>query len=65
MLQAQRLVAQAAGSKENIEQAKRAAEVIIAGLYEQAGWNVKVVWAETPGVQAASDIAVTSGTCQR
>ena len=47
MLQAQRLVAQAAGSKENIEQAKRAAEVIIAGLYEQVGWNVKVVWAET------------------
>jgi len=66
MLQAQRLVAQAAGSKENIEQAKRAAEVIIAGLYEQVGWNVKVVWAERPNAQVASDATVvTAGTCQR
>lgn len=47
MLQAQRMVAQAAGSKENIEQAKRAAEVIIGALYEHIGWVVKVVWAET------------------
>ena len=44
LLQAQRLVAQAAGSKENIEQAKRAAEIVIAALYEHVGWNVKVVW---------------------
>ena len=66
MLQAQRLVAHAAGSKENIEQAKRAADVIIGALYEQVGWNVKVVWAETANAQVASDAtAVTAGTCQR
>jgi hypothetical protein len=48
MLQAQRLVAQAAGSKENIEQAKRAAETIIAALYEHVGWDVQIGWAGTP-----------------
>ncbi|MGO9112092.1 MAG: DUF4230 domain-containing protein [Thermoguttaceae bacterium] len=65
MVQAQRLVAHSAGSKENIEQAKRAAEVIIGALYEEVGWNVKVVWAETPITQPASDAnAVTAGTGQ-
>lgn len=59
MLQAQRLVAQAAGSKENIEQAKRAAEIVIGALYEQLGWDVKVVWEEMPVTQA------TAATCQR
>ncbi len=48
MLQAQRLVAQAAGSKENIDQAKRAAEIVISALYEQLGWDVKVTWQEAP-----------------
>jgi len=47
MLQAQRLVSQAAASKDNIEQAKRAAEIIIGALYEHVGWEVKVVWADT------------------
>ena len=61
MLQAQRLVAQAAGSKENIEQAKRSAEIIIAALYEQVGWQVKVVWQEPPH---AGD-AKPAETCQR
>jgi len=66
MLQAQRLVAQAAASKENIEQAKRAAEVIIGALYEHVGWNVKVVWEETPNAHVASDTkVVTAEACQR
>ena len=59
MLQAQRMVAQAAGSNENIEQARRQAEVIIAGLYEHMGWDVKVVWEETPFNQVAAE------TCPR
>lgn len=59
MLQAQRMVAQAAGSKENIDQARRQAEVIIGALYEHVGWDVKVVWEETPAAQAAAE------TCQR
>jgi len=66
MLQAQRMVAQAAGSRENIEQAKRAAEVIIAALYELVGWNVKVIWQETPTVHAAADTkALAAETSQR
>ncbi len=50
MLQAQRLVAQAAGSKENIAKARRHAEAILSTFFEQLGWTVKVVWVETPGV---------------
>ena len=46
MLQAQRMVTQAAGSKENIEQARRQAEVIIGAFIEQVGWHVKIVWQE-------------------
>jgi len=66
MLQAQRLVSQAAGSNENIEQAKKATEAIIRALYEQVGWEVKVVWADTPIARVANDAtAVTAGTCQR
>ncbi len=65
-LQAQRLVAQAAGSKENIEHAKRAAEIILAALFEHFGWDVKVVWEETPTAQGTADAkAVTAETCQR
>jgi hypothetical protein len=66
MLQAQRLVAQAAGSKDNIEQAKRAAEVIIAALYEHVGWTVKVIWQETSHAHVAPDTnALAAETCQR
>jgi hypothetical protein len=50
MLQAQRLVASAAGSKENIAEARRHAEAILSTFFEQLGWNVKVIWVETPGV---------------
>ncbi len=59
MLQSQRMVTQAAGSKENIEQARRQAEVIIGALYEQVGWDVKIVWEETPATQAVAE------SCQR
>jgi hypothetical protein len=57
MHQAQLMVAQAAGSKENIDQAKRSAEVIIGALYEHVGWTVGIVWQETPAQVAAE-------TCQ-
>ena len=63
--QAQLMVAQAAGSRENIEHAKRAAEIIISALFEHVGWCVKVVWEETPTAQAPGDAkAVTAETCQ-
>ncbi len=52
------MVAQAAGSKEKVEQAKRSAEVIISGLYGHVGWSVSIVWQETPAQVAAE-------TCQR
>ena len=44
MLQAQQLVAQAAGSAENIQQAKIAAETILKALYAEVGWEVQVTW---------------------
>ena len=63
MLQAQNLVAQAAASKENIEQAKRSAKAIFRALFEEVGWEVRVTWKETPIAQAASDAtAVTAGS---
>jgi hypothetical protein len=48
MLQAQQLVAQAAGSAESIQQAKAAAAAIIAGFYGEVGWQVEVTWAVVP-----------------
>jgi hypothetical protein len=64
MLQAQRLVAQAAGLKDNIEQAKRAAELILRVLFEHLGWQVKVIWQETSHA-AADTKALAAETCQR
>ena len=65
MLQAQRMVTQAANSPENIEQARRQAEVIIAALYEHLEWSLKIVWEETPSAPvAAATKAVTVETCQ-
>lgn len=49
------LVAQAAGSRENIEHAKRAAEIIISALFEHVGWDVKVTWQEMPTAAGAND----------
>jgi hypothetical protein len=48
MLQAQQLVAQAAGSAESIQQAKMAAEAIIGNFYAEVGWHVRVEWAGQP-----------------
>ena len=56
MRQAQHLVSQAAAAKENIDQAKRAAEIIIRSFYDEVGWDVKVVWEEPPGAGAAKTI---------
>jgi hypothetical protein len=57
--QAQLMVAQAAGSRENVEHAKRSAEIIIAALYEHVGWTVSIVWQEAAVAQAPAE------TCQR
>jgi hypothetical protein len=46
---AQRLVAHAAGSAENIQQAKASAETAIRSFYAEVGWTVTVRWAEPPG----------------
>jgi hypothetical protein len=63
MLQAQRLVAQAAGSKDNIEQAKRATEVILQTLFEHLDWQVKVVWQEAAHAQAVTGANALAVTC--
>jgi hypothetical protein len=44
MAQAQQLVAHAAGSNENIQQAKTAAATILKAFYEEVGWEVTVTW---------------------
>jgi hypothetical protein len=49
MLQAQQLVAQAAGSAESIQQAKTAAEAIIREFYEEVAWQVTVTWEPEAG----------------
>lgn len=54
MLQAQRMVEQAANSPENIEQGRRQAEVIIGGFYEHVGWHVQVRWKEPQGAEGAA-----------
>ena len=48
MLHAQRLVAHAAGSRENLDRAKTAAEATIRAFYAEVGWTVTVTWASTP-----------------
>ena len=47
MLQAQQLVAQAAGSAENLQQARTAAATIVTAFYEEVGWQVRVTWEGT------------------
>jgi hypothetical protein len=44
MQQAQELVRQAAGSEENLQQARAAAEAIITSFYAEVGWRVTVTW---------------------
>ena len=53
MLEAQKLVAQAARSEEYISQSKTAADAIIAAFYGEVGWNVMVTWADGGGGTAA------------
>lgn len=48
MREAQKLVAKAAASSENIGQARVAAETIIQAFYAEVGWEVKVRWKERP-----------------
>lgn len=45
---AQRLVARAAGSGENLSQAKSSAENVIRGFYSEVGWHVTVAWESPP-----------------
>ena len=45
MRETQRLVAYAAGSSDNLGQAKAAAEAVICGFYQEVGWQVNVNWA--------------------
>jgi hypothetical protein len=42
MAETQKLVARAAGSGENLEQAKTAAATIVKGFFEELGWRVRV-----------------------
>ena len=63
MLHAQRLVAHAAGSPENLGLARAAAEAIVRGFYEEFGWHVRVTWegeaAEQKPASGAAEAAST------
>ncbi|MEI8372334.1 MAG: DUF4230 domain-containing protein [Planctomycetota bacterium] len=48
MRQAQELVAHAAASAENLQQAKTTAETMIRSFYAEVGWQVRVTWASPP-----------------
>ena len=52
MLEAQKLVAHAAGSSENLHQAKAAAEAAIRGFYQEVGWQVQVTWEKQEPIDA-------------
>ncbi len=41
-------MARAAGSNENLQQARTAAATIVKGFFEEVGWEVKVVWEDGP-----------------
>ena len=54
MLQAQKLVAQAAESDENIAQARTSTEAVIQNFYQEVGWQVRIAWdVDSIGHQAA------------
>jgi hypothetical protein len=53
MWEAQKLVARAAASSENLCQAKANAEVVLRGFYQEVGWQVNVTW-ETQETKAAA-----------
>ncbi len=55
MAHAQRFVAHAAGSAENIQQAKAGAESAIRGLYGEVGWSVGVRWARANGATVGAE----------
>ncbi len=57
MAEAQRLVAHAAGSTENVQAAKMTTEGVIKALYAEVGWNVAVEWSSKPGGVTAAAAA--------
>jgi len=54
MWEAQKLVARAANSSENLSQAKANAEAILRGFYQEVGWQVHVSWDAQATKPAAS-----------
>lgn len=54
MLEAQKLVAHAAGAPENLGQAKANAETVLRGFYQEVGWQVNVTWERQEPIQAVS-----------
>jgi hypothetical protein len=46
MKEAQKLVGHAAGSKENIQAARLAAETLLQAFYSEFGWHLAVTWEE-------------------
>jgi hypothetical protein len=60
MIQAQQLVAHAAGSDENLEQAKTAAATVTKAFYAEVGWQVRVLWEETPSAKNSAETRQTT-----
>jgi hypothetical protein len=60
MLEAQKLVAHAASSSENLSQAKANAETVLRGFYQEVGWQVNVSW-QRPEAEAKDGSFVLPG----
>ena len=60
MFEAQKLIAQAAGSAESIRQAKMTAEAIITAFYGEVGWQVRVTWEEAPSAKRSVETLRTT-----
>jgi hypothetical protein len=60
MSQAQQLVAHAAGSDEDLQQAKTAAATVIKTFYEEVGWQVRVTWEEAPSAKNSDQTRQTT-----
>ena len=54
MRAAQRLVTQAVGSPENLEQAQQRAAALIQRLYDEFGWTITIEWQISPREPAAN-----------
>jgi len=55
MREAQRLVAHAAASGDNIARTEQAVEAVIQAFYQEVGWQVRIVWSDRRNPETTTD----------